>query len=251
MKKAVGIIALVIVAAVIAGVWMLLSNLNSLVAGIIEDEGTKVTETSVTVSGVEIKLREGSGSIDNLAIASPPGYEADRVFSLGNITVDLDLESLRSDPIVIDEVRISAPEVNAEFKESGASNIDEIRKRVQAYSAGNGGGDSGGDAGGGEAKKIRIKTFVFEKGRIAVDASALGVEKRTVDLPEFRLTNLGGPGGATPDAIAKEVMAAVAKQVTKEIAQSEAKKLIEDQLGGTIEETAREKAKGLLDKISN
>lgn len=248
MKKAIGIIVLVVVVVVIAGVWWLMSNLDSLVAGIIEDEGSKVTQTSVGVSGVKIELRQGSGSIDNLAIASPTGYAASKVFSLGNITVDLDLKSVRSDPVVIDEVRISAPEVNAEFKENGSSNLDEIRRNVQAYSVGGAGG--GGD-GGGQQANIRIKTFVFEKGRITVDATALGVEKRTVALPEFRLTNLGGSSGATPDQIAKEVLTAVAKQVTTEIAQSEAMKLIEDRLGGTIEETAKEKAKGLLDKITD
>jgi hypothetical protein len=246
MKKVVGILVVVVVVAVIAGVWWLMSNLDAIVAGVIEDEGSKVTETSVSVSGVKIQLRDGRGSIDNLSIASPAGYEADKVFSLGNITLDLDLDSVRKDPVVIDEIRISAPEVHAEFKKDGTSNVDEIRKRVQAYTAGSGGGDGGGDTGG-ETKRIRIKNFVFEKGVIEVDASALGVDKRTVNLPEFRLTNLGGSNGAPPDQIAKEIATAVTKQVSTQIAQSEAKKLIEEQLGGSIED----KAKGLLDKITN
>jgi len=157
------------------------------------------------------------------------------------------VKSVRDDPIVIDEIRVSAPEVHAEFNDKGESNVDEIRKRVQAYSVASagGGGESGGS--GGEQKKIRISSFVFEKGVIEVDASALGVEKRTVNLPEFRLTNVGGSSGGTPDAIAKEIAGAVAKQVTSQIAKSEAKKLIEEKLGGSIED----KAKGLLDKITN
>jgi hypothetical protein len=247
MKKVIGIVVVLAVIVVGVGIWMLLSNLNSLVAKVIEDEGSKVTETSVRVSGVNIKLREGRGSIDNLAIASPAGYDADKVFSLGNITVDIDVKSVRDDPIVIDEIRISAPEVHAEFNDKGESNVDEIRKRVQAYSAGSGGGGGEGGGSGGEEKKIRIRSFVFEKGVIGVDASALGVEKRTVNLPEFRLTNVGGSSGGTPDEIAKEIAGAVTKQVTSQIAKSEAKKLIEDKLGGSIED----KAKGLLDKITN
>lgn len=247
MKKAIGIIVVVGVIAVGAVVWWLMSNLNSLVAKAIESEGSKVTETRVSVSGVDIKIREGRGSISNLAIASPDGYDAGNVFSLGNITVDIDLDSVREEVLVIDEIRISAPEVHAEFDEKGASNVDEIRKRVQSYSAGSGGGEGGAGSSGGEQKKLRIRSFVFEKGLIEVDGSALGVEKRSVDLPEFRLTNVGGANGAAPDQIAKEIASAVTKQVTSQIATSEAKKLIEDKLGGSLED----KAKGLLDKITN
>lgn len=246
MKKIVGVIVVVVVIAVVAGVVMLLSNLNALVAKAIEGEGSKVTTTSVTVSGVDIKLREGRGSIDNLSIASPEGFDAKNAFSLGNITVDIDLESVREDPVVIDEIRISAPEVHAEFNEKGGSNIDELRKRVQAYTAKSGG--DGGEAGSEDAAppKLRISTFVFEKGRIEVDASALGVDKQTIDLPEIRLTNVGGASGAPPDEIAKEIVHAVSRKVAREIAGSEVEKLIKDQLGGSLED----KAKGLLDKIT-
>lgn len=243
-KKIAGIVVLLVVIVIAVGVWMLFSNLNSLVAKAISKEGSKVTETSVTVSGVNIKLREGRGSINNLSIASPQGFNADQAFSLGNITVDLDLESVRKDPIVIEEIRISAPEVHAEFNDKGESNIDELRKRVQSYTAKAGGG--GGEGGGGEPeKKLRIAKFVFEKGKIDVDASALGIDKRSIDLPEIRLTNVGGSNGGTPDQIAKEIMGAVAKQVTTEIAQSEIQSRIKDQLG----ESLGDKAKGLLDKI--
>ena len=247
MKKIVGIVVVVIVIAIVAGVVMLFSNLNSLIAKAIEGEGSKVTTTTVSVSGVDIKLREGRGSIDNLSIASPEGFDAKKAFSLGNITVDIDLDSVREDPIIIDEIRISAPEVFAEFNDKGGSNIDELRKRVQAYTATGDGGD-GGEAGseGAAPPKLRITKFVFEKGRIEVDASALGVDKRSVDLPEIRLTNVGGSNGGTPDEIAKEIMASIAKKVTSEIAQSEVQKLIKDQLG----ESLGDKAQGLLDKIT-
>lgn len=244
-KKIAGIVVLVGIVVVAVAIWLLVSNLNSLVAKAIEDEGGKVTETNVSVSGVNIKLREGRGSIDNLSIASPKGFEAPKAFSLGNITVDIDLESVRKDPVVIDEIRISAPEVHAEFNNKGESNIDELRKRVQSYTAAAGGGGDEGGGGGAPEKKIRIAKFVFEKGKIDVDASALGIDKRSIDLPEIRLTNVGGNGGGTPDEIAKEIMGAVAKQVTSEIAHSEVSNRIKDQL----DESLGDKAKGLLDKI--
>lgn len=234
---------IVVVVLVAAGIYFLGSNLNSLVARTIETNGSKVTRTSVGVSGVKIEIREGRSSIENLAVASPGGYEAREAFSLGNITVDVDVKSVTGDPIVIDEVRISAPVVYAEFTRTGVSNIDELRKQVQEYT---GGGSGGGDGSKGDAKRIRISSFVFEKGRIEVDASALGVEKRTVDLPEIRLTNVGGTSGAAPDEIAKEILTAFARKATSEVASSEINRLIKKQLG---DESIGDKAKGLIDKI--
>ncbi len=241
MKKVLIIIAILVVLIAI-GAYFLLSNLNSLVAKAIEKHGSSVTQTSVSVSGVEIKLRDGRGSIKGLHIANPKGFQARDAFSLGDITVDIDIKSVREDPIVIDEIRIQAPVVYAEATKSGSTNINELRKRVQAATAGSTGE---GAESGGPTKRIRIKQFVFEKGSIEVDASALGVEKRTITLPEIRLSDVGGTRGAPPNEIAKIVLTALAEKTASEVAGSEVNRLIEDQLGGSLQN----KAKELLDKI--
>jgi len=242
MKKlAILLAALVLVAAGIATGFYFLSNLNSLVAGAIETHGSEVTDTQVGVSKVDISLREGRGSITGLRVANPDGFEARDAFSLGDITVDIDLGSVREDPIVIDEVRIQAPVINAELTETGSSNIDELRKRVQSYASSSSGSSSNGDV-----KKVRIKKFVFEEGRVVVDASAIGVEKQEITLPEIHLENVGGSDGATPDEIAKIIVATVAKNVTSEIASSEIDRLIKKELG---DGSLTDKASNLLKKL--
>ncbi len=251
-SKVTGGVVFVLAIVIGAGLNLTFSNINSLIAGLIEKYGCQVVGTPVTVSGVEIKIRDGSGAIDNLSIANPTGYSNQAAFSLGNITLDIDIESLRQEPIIIDEIRISAPLVNAEFNQEAASNINDLRKAVQDYIApytvaGRSAGSASGDASesSDEAKLIRIKKFTFEKGKIEIDASALGAEKQTIDLPKIELTNIGGAAGALPDQIAKEVVTAMAKKAASEIARSEAKKLLEEHLGGSLEE----KAKGILDKL--
>lgn len=241
MKKVLIVVAIVIVLVVVALV-LFFSNLNSLVAKAIEKNGCEVTQTSVSVSGVDISIREGRGTIKGLRVASPDGFEARDAFSLEDITVDIDIKSVRGEPIVIDEIRIQAPVVNAEITKTGASNIDELRKNVQAHTSGTTGE---GAESSGQAKRIRIKQFVFEKGSIEVDASALGLEKRTITLPEIRLNDVGGPEGAPPDEIAKIILTVVAKRVASEIAGSEVEGLIKEKLGDSF----NDKAKGMLDKI--
>jgi uncharacterized protein involved in outer membrane biogenesis len=239
MKKSFIVAGLLLATAVGAGAFFLLSNLNSLVATAIEKSGSEVTETKVSVSGVDLSLRDGSGSISDLRIASPDGFTAQDVFSLADISIDLDVSSLREDPIVIEEIRIRAPVINAELLKSGASNIDELRKRIQAHS-----GDSVSD-GGGDQKNLRIRKFVFEQGRIEVDATALGVDKRTIELPEIRLNDVGGKDGAPPEQIAKIILTTYASKTGSAIANSEINRLIEAQLGGSL----ADKAKGLFNKL--
>ncbi len=243
MKKT---LIIVVIAAVIiaAGFFIFYSNLNSIVAKLIEKNGSEVTQTSVTVAGVDLKLRDGRASIDGLKIASPDGFKADNVFSLEDITVDIAVGSIRKDPIVIEEIRIKAPEVYAEVNKEGSSNIDELRKRIKEYGSGGTGERSGSQ---GEEKRIRIKNFVFEKGSIHLDATELGLEKRTIDLPEIRLQDVGGPEGAPAGDIAKIILSTFAARTASGIAESAAGDMIKKKLGGSI----KDKAKGLLDKIKN
>lgn len=228
MKKVL-IIFVAVVVLIVAGVVYMLSNIDSLVAKAIEKHGSEVTQTSVSVSGVELSLSEGRGSIKGLSVESPDGFDVREAFSLGNITLDIDIQSLRGEPIIIDEIRVSAPVVNVEVKETGASNIDELRKNVEASVGGN---SSGGSDSEGKDKKIRIRHFVFEEGSIEVDASAMGLEKRTVTLSEIRLDDIGGADGATPDEITKIILGEVTKKVASEISSSGVKGWLKSKLGG-------------------
>jgi len=242
--KKVLIIVFVVAVLIAAGIFLLFSNLNSILAKAIEENGGKVTQTAVSVSGVEVSVREGRGSIRGLDVASPEGFKAQNAFSLDDITIDIDIKSLREDPIVIDEIRIRAPVVYAEITKTGSSNINELRKRVSEFNTGKA---AKSDKPGGPAKRIKIRQFIFEQGKIEVDASAFGLEKRTIVLPEIRLGNVGGSGGASPDEIAKIIIATLAGKAVSEVVSSETNRLIEEKLGGSVGDKAGE----LLRKIGN
>ncbi|MDD3641882.1 MAG: AsmA family protein [Candidatus Krumholzibacteria bacterium] len=242
MRKLLVIVAAVVVLIAVVA-FLLIANIDSLVAKAVERSGSEATGTDVRVSGVKIELRDGRGSVEGLTVANPDGYEAPHAFTLEDIAVDLDLNSLGKDPIVIDEIRVKAPAVHAVFTETGLLNIDELRKRIDAYARESGGGEEQD----GPAKRIRVARFVFEQGRIELDASALGLEKRTVALPGFDLGDLGGPRGAAPGEIAGEVLSAIAGRAASEVARSGVERLVEEKIGGTV----GDKAKDLLKKITD
>ena len=55
-------------------VYLLLSNLDSLVERGIEKFGSEAAGTKVSVDRVAIDLRQGRGSILGLTVANPPGF---------------------------------------------------------------------------------------------------------------------------------------------------------------------------------
>jgi len=237
-KKMIGIVVAVLVVAVGIGVWQMLDNLNALVAKAIEKYGSQATGTAVAVNGVDIGLREARGSISGLTVAEPDGFGGGDVFALGDVEVDLDLESVTKDPIVIEKILVRAPEVNAVFDAQGGSNLETLRKRL--------GVDGGGGSAGGAEKKIRIKSFVFEQGRIGVDASALGLEPRTVDLPRIALTDIGGAAGTDGAGVARAVVDAVVRTALQQVASSGVKGAVEDKLRGELDKAVGDEAKKLL-----
>ncbi len=243
MRKVLIAVAIVLIL-IAGGLFALLSNLDSLIAKGIEKGGSEVMQTSVSVKGVELALSEGRLSIAGLEVGNPEGFSSGSALSLGDITVDMDIESMRGEPVIVETIRVTKPLVNAELNSDGSLNIEELRKTVEAYvppalSRGSEGSSAK------EEKRLRILRFVFEEGRIALDASALGLEARSLDLPAIKLENIGGPEGARPGEIAQAALSALTQQAMREIGRSELKSQLEDRLDGAVDEAAR----GLLDKL--
>ena len=245
MKKTVilVVIAVVVVLAVVA-VFITLSKLDSLVATGIERAGTHVAGTKVSVGGVDISIREGRGSIKGLEIANPAGFSDRNVFGLGEVTIDVDVESIRSqDPIVIEAIYIAAPEILFELDKNGKTNVDAIRKHAESVVV----KSSGGSSGSGETDEgppILVRSIKFEEGKIAGDGSAVGVDPFEIKLPSFTLTDVGGSGGVPAAQIGKIIMMALTRNAAEAVAQNQASDVLKDQLNKTL----GEKSKGFLDR---
>ena len=237
------VLALVVVLAVVT-VFVTLSKLDSLVATGIERAGTHIAGTEVYVGGVDISIREGRGSIKGLEIANPAGFSGRNVFGLGEVTIDVDVESIRSqDPIVIEAIYIAAPEILFELDKNGKTNVDAIRKHAESVvvkSSGGGGEASVSD----EGPPILVRSIKFEAGKIAGDGSAVGVDPFEVVLPSFTLTDVGGPGGVPAAQIGKIVMMALTRNAAEAVAKNQAGDVLKDQL----EKTLGDKSKGFLNR---
>jgi hypothetical protein len=229
------ILILLAIFVVIGGtaIFLFIRSLDSVVAKAIEHGGSSLAGTGVVVESVDISLREGRGTVKGLTVQNPEGFSDAQVLTLGEVTLDLDLKSLRSERVLVEEVRIGTPRVTYEVIASGRSNIDTIRQQIETQSSG--AASSGSE---GPDRRMTIQRLNFEEGEIRVDASALGIDPQDVRLPSFELTNLGGDEGALPDEIGREIGVAFTQAVLDAVARSRVETLIEEKVGGETGEAA-------------
>ena len=213
--------ALVILIALVGvGLYVALSSLDSIVAGLIEDTGSDLTKTNVDVGGVKIELTNGSAAITDFSIANPKGFESDNAFSVASASVALDVGNSTPDLVVIKEVAIDNPKIAYEFGPNG-SNFDVLKKALDDAT---GGGATSGD--GGNAPKIIIENLYIRNGE--VDVIAPGGLDAAANLQDIHLTGIGRKsGGATAAEVGEQVLAELMSKVNLSVGQLDPAKLQE------------------------
>lgn len=224
MKKL--IVALVVLLLILAvAAFFLLSNIDSIAKGIIEDAGSEVVGTSVTVESVSIKLTEGSASIKNLSVANPPGFSDQPAFRFSEISAVVDIGTG-----VVEKIYTSEPEIRVEVN-NGKSNFEALNKNIQDSTASSEGKvekkeeesmDSGGDP-----VQIQIDEVEVSKAKAIVTRDD-GTEPLELTIDRLRFEGLRG----SPQQIARVMLGQFVAQVMVETArrtmEKEAKKYLEE-----------------------
>jgi uncharacterized protein involved in outer membrane biogenesis len=250
MKKVViALVVLVVVLGVV--VWRLYVNLDVIVAKLIEEAGTEVTQTSVAVKGVELHLLDGQAAVSGLAVANPAGFSSPDIFKLEKIALSIDVESLKGSPIVINELVVAQPQVFYEMNKEGVSNLSVLKKNVESHSATQA-PSSGEQAPAGEPVKLVIRKLRFEGGHLSATSALAPERKLDTDLPAFQLTNIGqSTGGASGAQIARELLDGLIRQATEAAGRAGADKLkgeLQQKATQAIDEKLGDKLKGVLGK---
>ncbi len=237
MKRKLIVAALALLMVIVGIAVFLYNSIDSIVEAAIEKEGSRVLGTRLSVGSVDISLKSGRGTIRDVSMANPKGFSSNEMFTLGEITVDIDVKSLNRDPVVIDEITISAPKVRAEMNAQAQTNVGVVKSTVDKYQSAPAPKERKEDSG--FEKRFVIEKFVFEEGTVDLDATAMGVEATQVALPPVRLNHVGGSKGDSPDGIAKTVSRAFLGAVTDVVA-DEAKRRATDKAKEELNNKAKE-----------
>ena len=247
MKRiALGVVGVAVLAAGLL-VFYLVSSLDALVARAIETYGSEMTGTAVRVGSVQIELAEGSVTILGLTIANPAGFDTPEAFRLGEISVDLDTGRLTGDPVGIDHIEIRAPEVTYELDAKARSNLGVIAGNLERYAGGGSSEPSGSGDDAAAETRLAIDVFVFEKGSVAAQTSAVGGKDGTLKLPPLRMNKVGGDRGMTGAELGRYALTAYIRQVLKAVGKSQLHRVIDKELGGAEGEAAKKLLNKMLD----
>jgi hypothetical protein len=198
-KKALIIVGgIVLVLAIV--VWQVVANLDSIVAGMIEDIGTETLKTKVSVSGVSIDMKAGTAGIAGMTIANPDGYKSTNIFEMEGIEVQLDLSSVNKEVLLIKSIKISGPKINFEGEADGGSNMQTLMDNM------NSGSSEEAETNDGEAKRMIIDRFEFSGGQVHAISEAKPGEEVDMKLPSISMSGIGkAEGGVTANVVAEEI----------------------------------------------
>jgi hypothetical protein len=205
---------------VVAGI-ILTSNLDGIVKAAIEEGGSKVTGTDVSVSSVSISLTDGKATIKGFTVANPEGYKTAHAIAFDEVTIDLDMERTSKDGLYITLAKVIGPKVSYESSgPGGVSNVDALQaifeKNTGMERKSDGANSSNDHEEEGEAPKIVIDKLVIEDTQVSV--SVLSMDPFSVNFDGIEMNDIGKEDdGASAGDIIDAYMGRIVPAITSEI----------------------------------
>lgn len=200
-----GILSLIILIA--GGIYYLYNcyDWQSVVRDLVHKHGSAVVGTDVNIGSINLSLKNGKGGVSNITVANPKGYSQDYIIKLGDVSVSVDKESViklaketaqKTGPkvktVVINEIRVSKPEVTYELMNLNRSNSDDIMANIKKNTASTAKQPEKAETKSDTEYKVAIKKVVVADGTATVAAKLLGASQSlTLNLPTITINNLG------------------------------------------------------------
>ena len=232
---------------IIAGVYFFAPSLETIVQKIVHKYGSEITGTDVNLQGFELGLTTGEGRISKIIVGNPKDYTTKNLFELGEIYVKVDIKSLTSDTIVIENVEVSKPVISYEMLSLTRNNISDVLDNIKKNTAKTTqqeeaettkAKESDSAAADGAGKKVIIKKLTVKDGEInavAIKDSSVSVKLPTITMTDIGADKKGEPISATISKIIGKILDTASKTVvSSKISdlKSVAEKNLEDIAGG-------------------
>lgn len=214
MKRFIRNFILILLALIIIAVVAVVLMLDTLIVKGVTTFVPPITQTSVELGAVHTSLLNGTASIHNFKLGSPKGFQS-TLFSLGEVSVAVDLKSLTTDTIIVKEVKISDVRAAVEFSTQG-TNIGALLKNLEAATASANKKPAQTTkkepAQKGASKKVIIKKIIFERGTLTVAAYGNEID---VPLPNVTMTDIGADKKESKNAV--QIFAEVVTRYSKAV----------------------------------
>ncbi|MEP1305431.1 MAG: hypothetical protein ABJK11_06470 [Balneola sp.] len=212
-----------IVVALIIGSFLIVGmTIDGIVESGIEDAGSDILKTEVEVDDIDISLFGGSADMDGFIVYNPEGFSDEAAISLKEIDIKLDLKSLFSETIIVNEVHVKNPEIFFEQVKTKV-NLRELSSNL------NSGPEDKSE------KSLIIEKFVLEEGSVRISSE---IEKeRTINasIERIELNDIGESGSGTVQQALQEILEPIIKNALSEAIQTGLLDQLEDKVKDLID----------------
>ncbi len=237
-----------------AGGYYFVNSIEAIVKNLVYKYGSQITGTEVNLQGFNLSLTSGEGSIRGLTVGNPKNYKSANLIDLGGVTVKVDLKSLATDTIIINEIRVDKPVITYEMLSLTQNNIkqlldnisqntasaekDEVAQAAEAKTANATTEDKAA------AKKVIIKLVSINEGALKA-ITPLQKDEATLDvrLPAITLRDIG------ESKKGESIASSISKILTK-ILNTASETVIKNNLGD-LKNVAKENLENVVGGVKN
>lgn len=239
MKKLAFVLVMIVALIAVA-----VTQLDSIVETGIETAGPETLHVPVKVAKVKLSPLSGNVTVQGLEIGQPDGFGDGAIASIGDFDLKLDTNTLMSNHIIIDSIRINEPMFDIRMQD-GKNNFTALQEGITIPSV----GDTAGQADTGEEITLTIRELVVSNPRILAKSDGFMKLDEDLKLADFTLTDMGtDEKGLAPSEIARHIMDTLQPQITKALVAAGASNKIKD-LAGDAKGKLEKGLGGLLKKL--
>jgi hypothetical protein len=200
-------------------------TIDGIVKSSIEESGTELFQTEVDVRNVNISLFDGSGEIYGLSVANPEDFSDEPAIEMQEIRIKVNLMSLFSDTILVDNVHITGASLFFEQQGFGI-NLRQLNQNMDLTSD--------------EEEPAMIIDHLLVDGATVRVSSTIDRERTAeATLENFELNGIGQQGSNTMKQSMQQVMEPIIERAIQEAVSrgllEQLENKIQDLLGGDDE----------------
>jgi uncharacterized protein involved in outer membrane biogenesis len=205
-------------------------SIDSLIRHVVETQATASLNLPTTLGSANLSILGGSLGLNDLNIASPQGFAAPQMFSLGSAGVSVSYGNLRGNPVKIDTITLDKPKLVIE-QSGGKFNIQAVMgQQSKAPPA---------DSNGGQTLKLIVGTLTVSNADVVIRPGAPipGVPTEIpITIPSITMQNIGNADGANNGVAIKDLLVQVMQAIESKAGESdklppEVKALLSGNLG--------------------
>ncbi|MAZ04676.1 MAG: hypothetical protein CMN56_16205 [Sneathiella sp.] len=200
-----GGIIIVVIAAIVAGVYAAEKHVNSTAKDAIVTVSSYATGEKVTLDAFDVNILTGRGSIKGLTVPNSSVGSSKTSFVVDKAEIRITPWSILWGPLQFRSIDITNPAVDLETSAT-SSNLAIILAAAAAYAVT---ADSSSD----KSDKLRVDSLTITGGKLSGKIYPLTTTYSTT-LPDIKISDMGGSDGMTQADFVKALLTQVVNQAT-------------------------------------